>query len=882
MTLLRGRGRPSSTGAPAWGAWRAAAFLCAACLIVGAHAAWAGINVWTSNGPGETVLALAIDPTTSTTLYAGADGGVFKSTDGGETWSISLPGYASGLVIESRSPTTLYAVTRNGLFKTHDAGTTWSAIGPNGTVRALAIDPAVSTTLYAGVIDDCPQGVCHGGVFKSTDGGNTWNATGLIEPLVSTLVIAPTTPATLYAGTSGSGVFKSTDGGATWTAIGPTPTDVNALTIDPATPTTLYFAGGGCPDRCQFGIFKITNGGSTWSFLGPDEGASALAIDPTNPSTLYAANSGGAYKSSDGGSTWSAIGPNVNYVSALAIDPARPTTLYVGSFGGVFKSTTGGGTWSATGFGPSTTNVSALAIDLATPATLYAGSNPSIFKSTDGGGSWIALNTALDTGIATPAVSALVVDPASPTTLYAATRNVGVFKSTDSGSTWGALNAGLTNTDVRALVINPKTPARLYAGTNGGGVFSIEQVNACLGDCDASGSVAVNEIITLVNIALGTAPPAACSDGGLPIGGEVTVAVVIQAVNNALNGCGGNPPRSETCTQQDQAVQAAVDATRHSPNAIVAVKNEACGVSLYASGNPADATTASLFLLGSVTKTFVATSVLSLVKEGKLGLDDPIKNWIAGLGAKYDPVTVRMLLKHTSGIFNYTDDSRLYTDRNRVWQPRELVDLALTHNPYFAPGAGFHYCNTNYILLGMVLEAVTGQKLGSVLHQHAIDRAGLKHTFFLPEEPIEGQMATQFYPSGQKITIPFDPSFVWAAGGMVASAADVVDWVWALYGSQTVLDPTQIREMTDDSVVAELLPDFAESRYGQGVIIGTFTGTNSGPGVGHSGRWDGTSTDAYYFKDIGTAAVVLQNVQFWPPKVGDETVLIGVLNALSP
>ena len=327
-----------------------------------------------------------------------------------------------------------------------------------------------------------------------------------------------------------------------------------------------------------------------------------------------------------------------------------------------------------------------------------------------------------------------------------------------------------------------------------------------------------------------------------------------------LVSCGDSeaPPRSEACKQQDQVVQAAVDDTRHTPNAIVAVKNEACGVSLYASGNPADATTASLFLLASVTKTFVATSVLSLVKEGKLGLDNPINNWIAGLGAKYDPVTVRMLLKHTSGIFNYTDDSRLYTDRNRVWEPRELVDLALTHNPYFAPGAGFHYCNTNYILLGMVLEAVTGQKLGSVLHQHAIDRAGLKHTFFLPEEPIEGQMATQFYPSGQKITNPFDPSFVWAVGGMVASAADVVDWVWALYGSQTVLDPTQIREMIDDSVVAELLPDFAESRYGQGVIIGTFTGTNSGPGVGHSGRWDGTSTDAYYFKDIGTAAVVLQ------------------------
>ncbi|HSP54186.1 MAG TPA: serine hydrolase domain-containing protein, partial [Dehalococcoidia bacterium] len=227
------------------------------------------------------------------------------------------------------------------------------------------------------------------------------------------------------------------------------------------------------------------------------------------------------------------------------------------------------------------------------------------------------------------------------------------------------------------------------------------------------------------------------------------------------------------------------------------------------------------------------------------------------------------------------DDPILYADKNRAWAPRELVDLALARDPYFAPGAGFHYCNTNYVLLGMILERVTGQKLGSVLHQHAIDRAGLQHTFFIPEDPIEGQMATPFYPSGQEITDPFDPSVYWAIGSMASSAADLIEWVWALYRAQTVLDPTQVREMIDDSVVAELLPDFAESRYGLGVIIGTFTGTNSGPGVGHSGRWDGTSTDAYYFKDIETAVVVLQNVQFWPPKVGDEAVLIAILNTLS-
>ena len=79
----------------------------------------------------------------------------------------------------------------------------------------------------------------------------------------------------------------------------------------------------------------------------------------------------------------------------------------------------------------------------------------------------------------------------------------------------------------------------MYAGTNGGGVFAIEQVPpSCVGDCDGTDTVAINDLITLVNIALGTAQPSACPNGGLPIGGEVDVAVIIQAVNNALNGCG--------------------------------------------------------------------------------------------------------------------------------------------------------------------------------------------------------------------------------------------------------------------------------------------------------------------------------------------------------
>src|ERR1035437_7180676 len=161
--------------------------------------AYAGPGVWTSGGPyGGSARALAINPTTPATLYAGTYGsGVFKSTDSGGTWAAANTGL-----------TYLY-------------------------VNALAINPTTPATLYAGTDGD--------GVFKSTDFGGTWAAanTGLTYLTVYALAINPTTPATLYAGTDG-GVFKSTDPGGPWAAANTGLTNLNvfALAINPTTPAT--------------------------------------------------------------------------------------------------------------------------------------------------------------------------------------------------------------------------------------------------------------------------------------------------------------------------------------------------------------------------------------------------------------------------------------------------------------------------------------------------------------------------------------------------------------------------------------------------------------------------------------------------------------------
>ena len=370
-------------------------------------------------------------------------------------------------------------------------------------MRVLAIDPIAPTTLYAGISFEPDGKPYSGGVFKSTDASATWRATGLAtgpDTIFSigaiALAIDPVTPTTLYAVTNDGGVAKSTDAGATWAATSLT-TRVAALAIDPTSPATLY-AG-----RHGFNIF----------------------------STQRAALGGGVFKSTDAGTTWSATGLVDTWIVAVVLDPTTPNTFYATSGVAVFRSTDAGATWTD----PSPTcssiqclpGVSALAIDPVMPRTLYAVTYGGLFKSTDAGATWDA------TGLAV-AVNALVIDPFTSNTLYAATSD-GVFKSTDGGTAWRALNEGLTNTNAFALAIDPVTPRRLYAGT-GGGVFSIEQVAACHGDCDASSSVSIGELITLVNIALGTAQPSACTQG-IPSGAAVDIALIIRAVNSALNGC---------------------------------------------------------------------------------------------------------------------------------------------------------------------------------------------------------------------------------------------------------------------------------------------------------------------------------------------------------
>jgi D-alanyl-D-alanine carboxypeptidase len=130
------------------------------------------------------------------------------------------------------------------------------------------------------------------------------------------------------------------------------------------------------------------------------------------------------------------------------------------------------------------------------------------------------------------------------------------------------------------------------------------------------------------------------------------------------------------------------------------------------------------FRIGSVTKSFVAMVVLQLV-EGRLRLGDNLERWLPGLVPGGERITVRQLLNHTSGLYNYTDD--LPEPPRRV-RPRQLVAIATGHRPLFAPGTEFSYSNTNYILAGLLAERVTGQRLADQLEQRILQPLGLDDT----------------------------------------------------------------------------------------------------------------------------------------------------------
>jgi len=458
---------------------------------------------------------LVIDPASPAIMWLRVGNpGIMKSLDGGSTWNpanTGLPTRTSGtttkvplgsFAADPLAPASaMYVISsRDGnVYRSADGGGTWT---PATTVRpsvtgSLLVTPGQGNLLYANGSD--PTTTAYH-LYASTDGGTTWNnVTGSLWTRIATPWAIPMdAPSTVYAAL-GEGLYVTTNAGTTWQPIntGLQAFDVQDLAFDPATPSTWYFHGG------NLGIFKTTTGGSSFvpingNLVNPVNGI--IAVDPTDSQVIYSAGMASNFsdpgifmkfvRSIDGGSTWlQTTNPNPAADESwltpwgIATLPTTPTTVFVASpLEGAYKSTDGGASFSAINTGlptyASTGNTSlcyydALVVTGATgPSLLIGGKNmptDNPYQTIDGGATW-TITTGMPAGTST---YELAVDPTNPQIVYAGT-SVGVFKSSDTGATWTAASSGLPSpVNIQGLAVDPASTQTLYAANDASpsGVF---------------------------------------------------------------------------------------------------------------------------------------------------------------------------------------------------------------------------------------------------------------------------------------------------------------------------------------------------------------------------------------------------------------------------
>lgn len=292
-----------------------------------------------------------------------------------------------------------------------------------------------------------------------------------------------------------------------------------------------------------------------------------------------------------------------------------------------------------------------------------------------------------------------------------------------------------------------------------------------------------------------------------------------------------------------------------------------------------------LFAIGSITKNVVAALTLKLVEEKQLSLDDKISKWTKRYNHVDSTITIRQLLNHTSGLYMFWDNDQLWeelkNDREKIWTPDEV--LSYIKEPYFEPGEGWRYSNTNYLLLAMIIEKVTGSNLSAEFRKHFWEPLEISNAYLSLQDTIPPNQLAHVYgdnfnfgDSDKDLTfLPRNSHerITYGSSGLFFSSNDLAVWCHALFEGKVLHDQTmqEMLKFIEFSSVANM------SAYGLGAQAYTLNFSSGKKAIGHGGGNIGTTTYMVYLPEYHVSIVVMINAF---PNYGADVITKGLIRTV--